>query len=261
MSNAQDSAVAFILSQYATVDQSAIVAALGTKGAKVKGESIPRVKRGAKVKASNGAIIPSAIVATAGTIDAGAFIAAMHDAGKVTHEGRMPCACSVNGSAPNGIDFPNRDEQCPDCDGSGSVPNGKTARVPSGDPIKVRDGQVAAIAAFIGYDRSVPHGIQVANATRQAQYALRPTVGKDRKHADPTLAGFVAGMPDDVRRMVLDLSARETLSAETMADHDRSVRDATDPQVRALHAGLSMLESERIGSIRRDLDKLMGSWR
>lgn len=258
MSNAQDSAVAFILSQYATVDQAAIVAALGTKGAKVKAPSTPRVKRG-KVKASEGAIVPVVLGAKGGMIDAAQFIAALHDAGKVTREGREPCALCHNGSAPNGIDYPQRaDMPCVDCDGTGSVPNGKTARVPSGDPIKVRDDQATAIAAFIGYDRSVPHGIQVANATRQAQYALRPTVGKDRKHADPTLAGFIAGMPDDVRRMVLDLSARETLAAESMAQHDRSAADATDPAVRALHEGLSLLESERIASIRADLAKLIG---
>lgn len=226
MSNAQHAAVAFILSTYAAVDQASIVSSLNApKAPKVKAE--PRVKlarNGHKVKASDGSPVPSAVTGTAGMIDAPQFIAAMHDAGKV----------------PKVLD------------------NGTTLRVPSGDPIKRRDDERSAIAAFIGYDPRLPHGVQVANATRRAQYQIKPSMGSDRKVCDPTLSGFVAGMPNDVRRMVDDLQGREALAAEAMAGFDHSARNVTDPAIRTLHEGLSMLESERIASIRADLAKLIG---
>jgi hypothetical protein len=89
--------------------------------------------------------------------------------------------------------------------------NGTTVQVPSGDKDKIRADQRNALAAFVGFTTE-PIGVQVSNATRKAQYMLRPSVGSDRRTADhegdqshvvafpptggrrPTLAAFAVGV-------------------------------------------------------------------
>jgi hypothetical protein len=67
------------------------------------------------------------------------------------------------------------------------------------------------------YDMNEVHGVQEWQARYAARRELSPvkaaTVPYTRGSA-PTLDGFVAGMPHDLRRIVLDLLARERVAAE-----------------------------------------------
>lgn len=101
-----------------------------------------------------------------------------------------------------------------------------------GAPILVHDDKMqivdeqANIAAFCGYDLSVPHGTQLDNAHRLAHSALARTRRQESgvkvihtAHRSPeahqakwSAAGYVAGVPNALRKLVADLEGRERLA-------------------------------------------------
>jgi len=221
-----NSALAFILAAYAetaTPDPETIKAKLALLKPPKPAKHV-KVKGGKVVKeAAPGGVAPSATDGIViGSLDAGGFIAAIRQAGNVAKV----------------------------------LANGETLMVASGEKARIVTDQRAALAAYVGLTAE-PLGVQISNATRRAQYALRPTVGSDRRTADPSLSGFVAGMPAPLARQIADLAAREVLAAETMATHEKAARDATDESMRILFEGLAMLESARIDEIRKDLARLV----
>lgn len=228
MSHAVNAALAFSLAQYAaTAVPDPTFVAPAPKTPKVKGEK--RAKKGKREATPEAAIVPSVLTVKPGTIDAVAFIAAMRDAGNVGK----------------------------------TLESGKVLRVSSGDPIKRRDDERNAIQAFVGYSNEV-HGVQVANATRKAQFDLRPSLGRDKRKADPTIRGYVAGAnsPEvELRKQIDDLAAREVKAAEAMADLTRQAEEcdaAGDESGALLARGLFAMEIERVEVIRRDLEALIG---
>jgi hypothetical protein len=195
----------------------------------IKNLKTPKVKlpKEPKVKASKvaapGGVAPSALDGiVVGSLDAAGFIAAIRAAGMVDKV----------------------------------LPSGATIRVQSGDKAKIANDHRAALAAFVGVTAE-PMGVQLSNATRKAQFALRPTVGSDKRHADPTLSGFVAGMPNFLAKQIADLAAREVLAAEALANAERMAREATDPSMVAIHNACAYLESGRLVAIREELAKLV----
>jgi hypothetical protein len=81
---------------------------------------------------------------------------------------------------------------------------------------EIRPDQVKAIAAFIGYDLSLSHGQQEADARTKANRELnaRPIVGptrEEQRQADRTLKGYVAGVADDTAKAETNVAARYAL--------------------------------------------------
>ena len=220
-----NAALSFILAAYAetaTPDPETIKATLALLKP-CKAQKQVKVTGKKVIAAAPGGVAPSATDGIViGSLDAGGFIAAIRQAGNVAKV----------------------------------LANGETLMVASGEKARIVTDQRAALAAYVGLSAE-PLGVQLSNATRRAQYALRPTVGSDRRTADPTLSGFVAGMPAPLARQIADLGGREVLAAETMATHEKAARDATDESTRILFEGLAMLESARIDEIRKDLARLV----
>ncbi len=127
---------------------------------------------------------------------------------------------------------------------------------------KTQNERIMAIQAYCGYDMRQPYGNQEMIATMRAKRELNPinTAGPsmaEKRQASRSAAGYVAGMPDNQRRIVQDLLAREKMAAEKRDEHVRIARRNKDLswEERKLNLGLARLENERLASIRADLAK------
>jgi hypothetical protein len=130
---------------------------------------------------------------------------------------------------------------------------------------KTQNEKIMAIAAYVGYNAREAFGNQEMVATMRAQRELRPidTTGPSReetRQAARSAAGYVAGMPDNQRKIVLDLLARERAAAEKRDEHVKIARTnkSLSWEERKLNIGLARLENERLASIRADLAKWVG---
>lgn len=122
-----------------------------------------------------------------------------------------------------------------------------------GDIVR-RDDEILAIAAFVGYDRRQPHGTQLDNARSRARFAICPElpIGYHRG-TRPTLDGFISGMPDGARKVVLDLLAREKFAADGIADQEAKAHLATETQARAEARALAASFAVSLHQLRADL--------
>ncbi len=127
---------------------------------------------------------------------------------------------------------------------------------------KTQNERIMAIQAYCGYDMRQPYGNQEMIATMKAKREINPinATGPSReevRQASRSAAGYVAGMPDNQRRIVQDLLAREKMAAEKRDEHVRIARRNKDLswEERKLNLGLARLENERLASIRADLAK------
>lgn len=122
---------------------------------------------------------------------------------------------------------------------AGKRPNDKGVMVVH--PNEVRNDQIKAIHAFVGYDNRRDFGSQDTEARAKAQRDLRgyQPVGPSREEeraASRTLQGFVAGMPQPSQKLLANLRAREQSIAEAMIDakteEERSAAKVALAQVR-----------------------------
>ena len=110
----------------------------------------------------------------------------------------------------------------------------------AGTPIMVFDHDAAKaderalIDSFVGYDRSLPHGIQLDSsrwfAEGEIRSAQRKLEGKkpeqwlvhepERHYARSSMAGYVAGLPNARNALLQDLSARLKLSQKEVEFFD-----------------------------------------
>lgn len=158
-------------------------------------------------------------------------------------------------------------------------PNGATSSVVMPEPgsleakgfllmmrnAKTQGERIMAIQAYCGYDSREAYGNQEMVATMRAKRELKPidTTGPtmvEKRQAARSAAGYVAGMPDNQRRIVLDLLARERAAAEKRDEHVKIARrnKSLSWEERKLNIGLARLENERLASIRADLAKWVG---
>lgn len=161
---------------------------------------------------------------------------------------------------------------------------GEIRQVPVFDESLVRDDTIAAIAGYCGYDAAGDFGEQDQEARAKAQRELKPVVPQQFKRTlvAPTVAGYVAGMPNSTAKLAVDLEARERLAADAMAafekvndapSFEKAIRDhftgeaasigalvqvvKADPSKASQIAGeLAAIEQERIRQIRTDLRAL-----
>lgn len=124
---------------------------------------------------------------------------------------------------------------------------------------KGRDEKIIAIASYVGYQTAGDFATQEMGAMTQAKGEISPVkaTGPSREEirsAQRSATGYVAGMPDGLKRTVQDLLGRENLAVSTRNDHVRDARNHERPMAaRKLSIGLARLESERLVQIRADL--------
>jgi hypothetical protein len=132
---------------------------------------------------------------------------------------------------------------------AGMVTNDEGKRVR--DPGMIRAHEVEAIKAFTGeYSVGGSHGSQLDAARTLAQRALaagasQPVVKAYSRTSAPTVAGFVAGMPDHITKQkgILESLIRETVEEKCLAYAAKdSKKCATlDSQLTELRARLASL--------------------
>jgi hypothetical protein len=122
-------------------------------------------------------------------------------------------------------------------------------------PSLIQQDEKIAIAAWIGYSFYDPHGAQLEQARLKARFTLRPEKnGKEYKRGtSATLAGFIKGCPDLVKKHLEDLLSREQLAADLVIGYERSADEATHQDDRLIFTGKALVERERLSVIRQDL--------
>ena len=125
---------------------------------------------------------------------------------------------------------------------------------------KNRDDQVRAIAGYVGYSTTELFGTQEMNARLSANRAITPhktlnfTMPKEEHNAWRSVAGTVAGMPDDSAKRLANLQAQER---ETTDERCKWIADYNNESLawkdRITAKGLFDVAGERLESIRRDI--------
>lgn len=139
----------------------------------------------------------------------------------------------------------------------GKRPNDKGVMVFQGPTVQ-RDDEMRLVASFVGWSRDL-HGTQLENARRAAQIALKPVTALTKSHrgASASLAGFVAGLPDNQQKLVQDLLAREQVAAKAIVTHTGTINTTLPSNpAHVLAIGLLAVEEERLTQIRKDLSAL-----
>jgi hypothetical protein len=128
------------------------------------------------------------------------------------------------------------------------------------DPREVRNDQIQAIHAFVGYNPRESFGGQEVAARAKAHRDLRgaPVVTgpsrEEQRAASRSLAGYIAGLPDHKARRLADLKARETQAVDAMIAHVHAARDKARPMFdRKLSIGFARVEKDRLAAIRNDI--------
>lgn len=117
-----------------------------------------------------------------------------------------------------------------------------------------RTDEMRLIASYVGWDRFGLHGVQLENAVRAAKLELRPITSKEYRRGTASIAGYVAGMPDNVGKKIDDLSVREVVAAEALSAYNQKAK-ANDAN-KEMYETLSSLEEERIKEIRVTIKEL-----
>jgi hypothetical protein len=133
-----------------------------------------------------------------------------------------------------------------------------------------RDGIIVAIAAYCGYNRTLPFGLQEFNARWTALRELRGPVvkfpqGHHHRAHGYVVGGYIHGMPFETQRVVMDLLSRERVAAEDMAASEYAARkvlesDAEDKVAQSLaHAQMAAACQEEIISLRGKLNAILNA--
>lgn len=125
---------------------------------------------------------------------------------------------------------------------------------------KTREESIQAIAGYVGYNSNKEYGLQEDAARAQAQRELKavhPAPDSGFRNVKPTVAGFVAGMPDHNAKHLMDLHARERLANEAIDEHTSLAKEALSDSERSYQESLVKLEKERLYSIRTDIKNCM----
>lgn len=82
-----------------------------------------------------------------------------------------------------------------------------------------RDGIIVAIAAYTGYNRALPFGLQEFSARWSALREVRGKLAPKgfKRGSFAVVGGYVHGMPFETQKVVMDLMARERVAAEDLA--------------------------------------------
>lgn len=113
-----------------------------------------------------------------------------------------------------------------------------------------------AIHGFCGYTLSEPQGTQLDNAVRSAKTKINGVIADKPKPAI-TVAGYVAGIPNETQKRVDDLRARIDAEVETYQLKRELCQDRSlSIEVRKAHACEAGLANARILSMKAQLRSL-----
>ena len=95
-----------------------------------------------------------------------------------------------------------------------------------------RDERIAAIKEFVGYDPTAEFGSQELSARMLANGIItgRIVAGispADKRSAERSMTGFVFGTPDNARKHILDLLAKETLLIDNICEAEWQSNEPT----------------------------------
>lgn len=125
-----------------------------------------------------------------------------------------------------------------------------------------RQEKIQAIHAYCGYNFAENFGDQESSAIAKAKREIRPLIVNPNepfkaRTIAPSVAGFIAGMPDDLNKKIGHLLARERLSSDILVDQQKIADDTSrDSTERAIAAGMVAVEKERIKEIRAEIANL-----
>lgn len=109
----------------------------------------------------------------------------------------------------------------------------------------------------LAYNATLPHGTQIDLARWTAQHSIAPVKGKAHSRAGATIAGYVAGMPDHLDKVIRDLESRERVAIDVICNF---VAQENNPslteQELALIKGRVLVEQARLDAIRTELARL-----
>ena len=129
-----------------------------------------------------------------------------------------------------------------------------------------RDEKMKAIRDFQGfYDRSKNYGEQEWSVLNRAKRALIHLPPVDPNHVfrrsgtvDPSIKGYVAGIPDGTEKELRNLLSREQLAIDAMVEHELKAKEATNEEEKSLLNGLARVEWARLTQIRKERKRLEG---
>lgn len=123
---------------------------------------------------------------------------------------------------------------------------------------KTRDEQIACIAGYRGYDPKLDFGSNEYRAKSMAQRELNPAIKAPASgvRIAASVRGYVAGMPDEHAKRVLDLIARHKLAIDTAMDFEKIAITAEAQDLRDYNNALALLERERAASIQAQLAEM-----
>ena len=121
-----------------------------------------------------------------------------------------------------------------------------------------RQDERDAVQAYIGWNSRLPHGTNLDKARTQANSELRSYVGKEySRSSKPTIAGYVAGMPNETRKRVENLQGRLNKAIDDFSQYEAISKDESQPRgTRQHNMGLAAVERDRIRSINNDLRQM-----
>ena len=129
------------------------------------------------------------------------------------------------------------------------------------DASLVREDTIRAIAGYCGFDPHGNFGAQDLAARSKAQNELRPIKGEEYRRVlvSSTVAGYVAGMPNETAKQLANLKGREALAIRSMIAHNKVANDASRSETdRKLSETLANVEKERVERIREDIALMIG---
>lgn len=129
------------------------------------------------------------------------------------------------------------------------------------DAREERNDQIRAIAGFCGYDPNRDFGEQDMMARQKAHSVKLKREGEipeyKRTLVAPTIAGYVAGMPNHKGKQLQNLQARERAAVEEIARLSTMLQDESkNERDKAITQTLIRVEEERLKSIRTDISGL-----
>lgn len=119
-----------------------------------------------------------------------------------------------------------------------------------------RNEKIKLIDQYVGYDNALDFGTQEMVALRKANNSINPPRNAGVYSVQATVSGYVAGMPKRDEKAIQDLEARERLAVATMLDLQKQALECGDSVQAALLSAKADLETERVVSIRRELNTL-----
>jgi hypothetical protein len=120
-----------------------------------------------------------------------------------------------------------------------------------------RQDERNAIQAYIGWNKNLPHGTNLDGARTAANCELKTGSFQRKEYcrsSKPTFDGYVAGMPNEQKKQLSNLTGRVSKSIQDLVEHESIMNNESLPQgTRDHHSAMAKLEEERIQQLNDDI--------